>query len=1148
MSSPIVLAGFHRSGTSLASQIIHIAGVSYAIDPMPGNPSNPDGHFEDILTMKLHDGLLLKAGTNWQFHSESQIKPSSENVSLIRKYCQCRYELDGNLWLMKDPRATLYLNEWKQALNGRGRFVLMYRHWGSCVQSLFNRHSEDLAFNLLDGKDFTDNSLFWKDPELAAKMWLAYNKKMINFHKKNKDVSIVVAQEALLNGFDLPFELNNQFSFQLDTQIQSPIKANYTNNKIDENTFFGISDSLKQELEEVYVELQDIAYAKNNNEVEIVKSRLDPRWIDLLSNTIDRLPSDFTCNEIGVDEFKNLSFAEFKKQIEVLKTYSNPDLSRLLIPMVEMYRSSDPYNIGILEVLGLLNFSIAEYETAEKFIMMAVSTDTTRPYFKKILGDISKEKFEFDAAEYYYSLAIKGNSQNSDFYSRLSEIKRFKGNYQEALELQNKSLSIQESVFGKLRKYDIHREVYGIESAYSLLKDNLGDDVLEMKLISFMYSLGLDNTKEYHHDFIKNRIEPNTFQRFLMSIKSLNLDDNTQILYWISKAFSKVYTLEELQSLCIKQEGVSPSNPKISVVVISYNMQREIPRTIFSLSSQYQLEVDVDDIEIILVDNGSKAPPKLSDFSNAKNLRIVHNPKPEVSPVSAINLGLSMAKAPIVGVCIDGARIASPGLLNGVLKASKISESSIVSTLGFHLGPEVQMESVAKGYNQDLEDKLLNIINWKENGYRLFEISSLAGSSANGYFKPIAESNAIFMRKQLWQELNGYDYAFKTPGGGLSNLDIYKRACDLQGTELMILLNEGTFHQVHGGIATNLKRPDATFDIFSKEYKNIRNEVFTVPEKEALYIGKYVPQGSHFLKLSVSNTLEDYKQQDLPALNLAILQASNCQVFSHATGLNKEFIDSPVIITGRGGSGTRLLSELMQSFGLFLGNEINKTEDSIEWVEPIYDLVTKYKSGNCLASRNDYIQRLRNNALNILERGGIEEGLWGFKLPEAMLCMPELLEAFPNAKVIHLTRHPLSISFRRTHVTSRLDSPVGNVALKEAYKHHGLNFEECINNSDTFNNAVSWNYQLSNISRILDSSLPNERYIQIKYEDMVSSPEYVHIQLQKFLNIEITAPPVLNIDSKRLNFEIENTKAVSEIWDLTKEVAQEFGYTKSLEA
>jgi hypothetical protein len=39
--------------------------------------------------------------------------------------------------------------------------------------------------------------------------------------------------------------------------------------------------------------------------------------------------------------------------------------------------------------------------------------------------------------------------------------------------------------------------------------------------------------------------------------------------------------------------------------MVVFNMRREAPRTLYSLSCDYQREVDVDDYEVIVIENGS---------------------------------------------------------------------------------------------------------------------------------------------------------------------------------------------------------------------------------------------------------------------------------------------------------------------------------------------------------------------------------------------------------------------------------------------------------------------------------------------------------------------------------------------------------------
>lgn len=274
------------------------------------------------------------------------------------------------------------------------------------------------------------------------------------------------------------------------------------------------------------------------------------------------------------------------------------------------------------------------------------------------------------------------------------------------------------------------------------------------------------------------------------------------------------------------------------MVVVSFNMARELPRTLHTLSPEYQRDIEADDYEVVVVDNGSSDQRYLDTLHDLLPNLVIHRmPDPTPSPVAAVNRGLELASGGLVGVCIDGARMASPRLLAGALEAASLHPRPVVGTLAFHLGAEVQSTSVHHGYDQGAEDALLGTVDWERDGYSLFDVSVFAASSAGGWFQVPTETNALFLTRTHWQEIGGLDSAFQAPGGGLANLDIWERLCADRESQVMLLLGEATFHQFHGGVATNaLNHP---WQEFHNEYVAIRGHDFRKPTREPLLVGRF---------------------------------------------------------------------------------------------------------------------------------------------------------------------------------------------------------------------------------------------------------------------------------------------------------------------
>jgi len=273
---------------------------------------------------------------------------------------------------------------------------------------------------------------------------------------------------------------------------------------------------------------------------------------------------------------------------------------------------------------------------------------------------------------------------------------------------------------------------------------------------------------------------------------------------------------------------------KLSVVVVSHNMERELPRTIRSLSPAMQRGIAPDDYEVIVVDNVSTTPVPMDQCRRwIPDLRIEVMATATPSPVPAVNRGLELARGDLIGVMIDGARMASPGLLASALDAASRHRLPVIGAMTYHLGPDLQTKTTSNGYDAATEDALLAESGWEENGYNLFRISTFISLRARGWFDWPAETCSLFLKAEHWRALGGYDPAFVSPGGGLANIDIWGRVCADPQADVVVLLGEATFHQVHGGVTSNVANTTDWWVPFREEYIRIRGKFPPAPPSPA---------------------------------------------------------------------------------------------------------------------------------------------------------------------------------------------------------------------------------------------------------------------------------------------------------------------------
>ena len=285
----------------------------------------------------------------------------------------------------------------------------------------------------------------------------------------------------------------------------------------------------------------------------------------------------------------------------------------------------------------------------------------------------------------------------------------------------------------------------------------------------------------------------------------------------------------------------------VSVVVVAYDMGRELPRTLRSLSPSVQLGLEGHRLELIVVDNGSPTPvdPAAAAAAAGTDVAVIRLDPAPPSPARAANVGIGAASGELVGLIVDGARIASPGLVAGAVAAAGLANAGladepVITAPGYHLGAVPHMRAAEVGHDQAAEDALLAASGWEDDGYRLFAHCCFGGSSSRGWFGPMGESSSLFLSAERWAELGGLDERFELPGGGLVNHDLYRRACSQPDATLVQLLGEGTFHQFHGGAATSRR---FGWDEMHDDYIARRGERYVPPPNRPIHLGR-MPAGA----------------------------------------------------------------------------------------------------------------------------------------------------------------------------------------------------------------------------------------------------------------------------------------------------------------
>lgn len=201
-ATPIVVAGMHRSGTSLIASILKSCGINMGERLLDKANGNERGHFEDLDFVDFHKAALISHGLDVNgLTLVTQISVEDDMYQSAKILIETR--IKNPLWGWKDPRTTLFLDFWDSLLPN-AYYVMIYRSPWEVIDSIYRRGTDEVI---------------WNNPEIAAEVWKHYNTKILEFFRKHSDRCLLINVSRIV---DDPSQLISAIYHKFGIQLSMP--------------------------------------------------------------------------------------------------------------------------------------------------------------------------------------------------------------------------------------------------------------------------------------------------------------------------------------------------------------------------------------------------------------------------------------------------------------------------------------------------------------------------------------------------------------------------------------------------------------------------------------------------------------------------------------------------------------------------------------------------------------------------------------------------------------------------------------------------------------------------------------------------------------------------------------------------------------
>jgi len=235
----------------------------------------------------------------------------------------------------------------------------------------------------------------------------------------------------------------------------------------------------------------------------------------------------------------------------------------------------------------------------------------------------------------------------------------------------------------------------------------------------------------------------------------------------------------------------------------------------------------------------------------------------------------------------------------------------------------------------------------------------------------------------------------------------------------------------------------------------------------------------------------------------------------------------PIIIIGMHRSGTSMLSRLLEKAGVFMGKNKDINNESLfflnfnKWIfsqanatwDNIYNfqfITDEFKDAM------EYFARLYLKSLKVKNYLGIKNFIkyktifnldypWGWKDPRNTFTLDIWLRIFPNAKILHIYRHPIDVAESLKNRSKKKFIPnLGRREKLKVFLHGYILYKYCVSiRVLSIKEAIELYKDYVN-QAFFYSNLIKDNLLHIRYETLLKEPYYTMKDILDFLNISLT--------------------------------------------